>query len=74
MKFKMPLSVSELENQILVLSKIFDAEIDFSDIPKLDDSFFNNAVRAKFYRPAKSTPLANPSNKAVKINDYIVGR
>jgi uncharacterized protein (DUF4415 family) len=30
-----------------------DAEIDFSDIPPLPESFWKNAVRNPFYRPVK---------------------
>jgi hypothetical protein len=30
-----------------------DSEIDFSDIPPLPESFWNNAVRNPFYRPVK---------------------
>src|ERR1700690_4466671 len=30
-----------------------DSEIDFSDIPPLDESFWKNAVRNPFYRPVK---------------------
>jgi uncharacterized protein (DUF4415 family) len=30
-----------------------DAEIDFSEIPPLNDSFWKNAVRNPFYRPVK---------------------
>jgi uncharacterized protein (DUF4415 family) len=30
-----------------------DAEIDFSDIPPLTESFWRNAVRNPFYRPVK---------------------
>jgi uncharacterized protein (DUF4415 family) len=30
-----------------------DEEIDFSDIPRLGDDFFKNAVRNPFYRPVK---------------------
>jgi uncharacterized protein (DUF4415 family) len=30
-----------------------DAEIDFSDIPPLTESFWKNAVRNPFYRPVK---------------------
>lgn len=30
-----------------------DAEIDFSEIPPLEDSFWENAVRNPFYRPVK---------------------
>jgi len=31
-----------------------DAEIDFSDIPPLKQSFWENAVRNPFYRPSSS--------------------
>jgi len=30
-----------------------DSEIDFSDIPPLDERFWDNAVRNPFYRPIK---------------------
>jgi uncharacterized protein (DUF4415 family) len=30
-----------------------DSEIDFSEIPRLDESFWANAVRNPFYRPVK---------------------
>jgi len=30
-----------------------DSEIDFSDIPRLPESFWKNAVRNPFYRPVK---------------------
>jgi len=30
-----------------------DSEIDFSEIPPLDESFWKNAVRNPFYRPVK---------------------
>jgi uncharacterized protein (DUF4415 family) len=30
-----------------------DDEIDFSDIPRLPESFWKNAVRNPFYRPVK---------------------
>jgi uncharacterized protein (DUF4415 family) len=30
-----------------------DSEIDFSDIPPLNESFWRNAVRNPFYRPVK---------------------
>jgi uncharacterized protein (DUF4415 family) len=31
-----------------------DSEIDYSDIPPLDDEFWRHAVRGRFYRPTKS--------------------
>ena len=30
-----------------------DSEIDFSDIPPVDENFWSNAVRNPFYRPVK---------------------
>jgi uncharacterized protein (DUF4415 family) len=30
-----------------------DSEIDYSDMPRLTDKFFENAVRNPFYRPVK---------------------
>lgn len=35
------------------LAEMPDSEIDYSDIPKLTDDFWENAVRGKFYRPVK---------------------
>jgi uncharacterized protein (DUF4415 family) len=35
------------------LAKQPDSEIDFSDIPPLEESFWKNAVRNPFYRPVK---------------------
>jgi uncharacterized protein (DUF4415 family) len=32
-----------------------DSEIDYSDIPPLDESFWKNAVRNPFYRPTKTS-------------------
>lgn len=36
------------------LDSMTDADIDYSDIPKLGDDFFKNAVRNPFYRPVKA--------------------
>jgi uncharacterized protein (DUF4415 family) len=35
------------------LAQLPDSEIDFSDIPPLDEKFWKNAVRNPFYRPVK---------------------
>jgi len=35
------------------LAKRPDSEIDFSEIPPLDESFWKNAIRNPFYRPVK---------------------
>jgi uncharacterized protein (DUF4415 family) len=53
MKFKNPLSPEEYERQLAELAALTDDDIDTSDIPPLPDSFFENAVRGKFYRPKK---------------------
>lgn len=37
------------------LSEMPDSEIDCSDIPPLDESFWKNAVRNPFYRPTKTS-------------------
>lgn len=39
--------------QLAKLTARPDAEIDFSDIPPLTESFWQNAVRNPFYRPVK---------------------
>ena len=32
-----------------------DCEIDYSDIPRLDETFWDNAERGHFYRPTKTS-------------------
>ena len=39
--------------QIAALTARPDSAIDYSDIPKLPESFWKNAVRNPFYRPVK---------------------
>jgi uncharacterized protein (DUF4415 family) len=39
--------------EIAALAARPDREIDFSDIPRLPESFWKNAVRNPFYRPVK---------------------
>jgi uncharacterized protein (DUF4415 family) len=39
--------------EIAALAARPDSEIDFSDIPRLPESFWKNAVRNPFYRPVK---------------------
>jgi uncharacterized protein (DUF4415 family) len=41
------------KRQLAKLAERPDAEIDYSDIPPLPDSFWKNAVRNPFYRPVK---------------------
>lgn len=38
---------------IATIAAMRDDEIDFSDIPRLPESFWQNAVRNPFYRPVK---------------------
>jgi uncharacterized protein (DUF4415 family) len=39
--------------ELQALANMPDSEIDYSDIPPLDDSFWKNAVRNPFYKPTK---------------------
>jgi len=41
--------------ELKALEEMPDSEIDFSDIPKLDDSFFKNAIRNPYYKPTKTS-------------------
>jgi uncharacterized protein (DUF4415 family) len=38
---------------IAAIAAMPDSEIDYSDIPRLPESFWENAVRNPFYRPVK---------------------
>jgi uncharacterized protein (DUF4415 family) len=39
--------------KIALIAAMPDSKIDFSDIPRLPESFWKNAVRNPFYRPVK---------------------
>jgi uncharacterized protein (DUF4415 family) len=41
------------KRRLAQLAKLPDSEIDFSDIPPVEESFWKNAVRNPFYRPVK---------------------
>lgn len=41
--------------ELEALAKRPDSEIDFSDIPELDESFWQNAVRNPYYKPVKKS-------------------
>jgi uncharacterized protein (DUF4415 family) len=41
--------------ELKALSDMSDSEIDYSDIPPLNDAFWKNAVRNPFYRPTKTS-------------------
>ena len=49
-----PLTDAEREEVAAPAAKP-DSEIDFSDIPPLNEEFFQNAVRGRFYRPVKTS-------------------
>lgn len=40
--------------ELAALEAMPDSEIDYSDIPPLDESFWQNAVRNPFYKPTKT--------------------
>lgn len=48
-----PLS-EERKAQLKALSERPDSEIDYSDLPKLDDEFWRKAVRNPLYKPTKT--------------------
>jgi len=49
-----PLTAEELA-ELKALEEMPDSEIDFSDIPRLDENFLKNAVRNPFYKPIKTS-------------------
>lgn len=49
-----PLS-KEQEARLKALAAKPDSEIDYSDIPPLDEQFWKNAVRNPFYKPTKTS-------------------
>ena len=51
----LPPLTAEQKAEIQVLSELPDSEIDYSDIPSLDDAFWKRAVRNPFYRPTKTS-------------------
>ena len=40
--------------ELKALSEMPDSEIDYSDIPPLDEAFWQNAVRNPFYKPSQT--------------------
>ncbi len=47
-----PLTETQRE-ELSRLAEMKDEDIDFSDIPRLGEDFWKNAVRGKFFRPNK---------------------
>lgn len=52
---QLPPLTDEQRAELKTLSDIPDSEIDYSDIPPLDDAFWKNAVRNPFYKPTKTS-------------------
>ncbi len=50
----LPPLTEEQKAELQALSEMPEHEIDFSDIPPLDENFWKNAVRNPFYRPTKT--------------------
>ena len=47
-----PLTAAK-RREVAALAALPDASIDYSDMPPLDERFWNNAIRNPFYRPVK---------------------
>jgi hypothetical protein len=47
----LPPLTEERKLELKALAEMPDGEIDYSDIPPLDESFWKNAVRNPFYKP-----------------------
>jgi len=50
-----PPLTEERKAELKALAERPDSEIDYSDIPPLDDDFWKNAVRNPLYRPTKKS-------------------
>jgi uncharacterized protein (DUF4415 family) len=51
---ELPPLTEERKAELKALADRPDSEIDYSDIPPLDDEFWKNAVRNPFYKPVKT--------------------
>ena len=51
---KLPPLTEKRKTELKALAKMPDSEIDYSDIPPLDNAFWKNAVRNPFYKPTKT--------------------
>ena len=52
---KLPPLTDEQKAELKSLSKTPDSEIDYSDIPPLDNEFWKRAARNPFYKPIKTS-------------------
>jgi uncharacterized protein (DUF4415 family) len=51
----LPSLTDEQKAELKALSNMPESDIDYSDIPPLDDAFWKNAVRNPFYKPTKTS-------------------
>ncbi|OAI10301.1 BrnA antitoxin family protein [Methylomonas methanica] len=51
----LPPLTEERKAELKALAEMPDSEIDYSDIPPLDESFWKNAVHNPFYKPTKTS-------------------
>lgn len=51
----LPPLTKKQRTELKTLSEMPDNEIDYSDIPPLDDAFWKKAVRNPFYKPTKTS-------------------
>jgi uncharacterized protein (DUF4415 family) len=49
----LPPLTDEQHARLSLLEKMPDSEIDYSDIPPLEDAFWKSAIRNPFYKPTK---------------------
>ena len=52
---ELPPLTEERKAELRALADMPDSEIDYSDIPPLDEKFWQNAVRNPFYKPTKAS-------------------
>lgn len=52
---ELPTLTEERKAELKALAALPDSEIDYSDIPSLDDTFWQNAIRNPFYNLAKTS-------------------
>ena len=52
---ELPPLTEERKAELRALAELPDSEIDYSDIPPLDEKFWQNAVRNPFYKPTKAS-------------------